>query len=405
MFSELLGPFKIRNFRLFLLGHFISFVGTWIQNTALHWIIYNHHKSTSELGLFTFLTTFPSIFITLLSGILIDRVDRKKLLQILLFMSLFPPMIMGLLIYRDYFNFWLFAFLGFLSAAISSIDMPLRQVFISEIVPPLYLTKALSLQAFSFNSARMLGPTLAGFILDFFHVSLCFFLNFLSFIPLFVFTFLIKVYPKEKNLTKNPRFFQEISMFLLFLRKNFFLIEIILVTGIFTFFCVSVIILLPMLTTEVLSGRGKDFAFLSSSLGIGALLGALSVFFRREINSKSFQLILAHLLWSIGIIGLIFGKTFFILFLSMLIIGASYTNFYPIVNSFLQENTPSPYRGKVMSLFSVAFLGTAPLGQMFTGFMIEYFSYKWWLIIMLILVLIINLSFIKRIKKIERGSL
>ncbi len=397
--SDLLGPLKIRNFGLFIIGHFISFTGTWIQNTALHWIIYSNNKSTSELGFFTFITTFPGILITLLSGILIDRVDRKRLLQVLLFASLFPPLIMGFLVYLEYFNFWIFALLGFFAASLSSIDMPLRQVFISEIVPPFYLTRALSLQALSFNSARMLGPTIAGFIMSFFHISLCFFLNFLSFLPFFVFTFFIKISKKQEILPQKRNLFGEIKEFLQFLKENPFILQIILATAIFTFFGVSIIILLPLLTTVVLSGKGSDFAFLSSGLGIGAILGALSIFFRREISSRTLQLLLAHLIWGAGVLGLIFGKSFLSLFLSVLVIGISYTNFYPVVNSFLQERTPSHYRGKVMSLFSVAFLGTAPLGQMFTGFMVEKINYILWLMILLSIVMIINLTVLKKINK------
>lgn len=399
MFLDLWGPLRIRAFCLFILGHFISFTGTWIQNTALQWLIYTQNKSTSQLGLFTFLTTFPGIFITLLSGILIDRIERKKLLQILLFLALFPPLFMGLLIHQEYFNFWVFVLLAFLANSLSSIDMPLRQVFISEIVPPLYLTKALSLQALSFNSARMLGPTISGFVMTFFHISLCFFLNFFSFIPLLFFTFFIKTTQKEKLLYQKTKFSQEISEFLFFLRQNLYLIKILLITAVFTFFGVSIIILLPMLTTEVLKGSGKDYAFLSSGLGIGAILGALSVFLRREIQSKTFQLLLAHFLWGIGSLGLIFGKNFFLLFLSVLMIGSSYTNFYPVVNSFLQENTPFQYRGKMMSLFSIAFLGTAPFGQMFTGFMVEFLNYKLWLFFIVGMVFMINVIFLRGVKE------
>ncbi|MFN3921881.1 MAG: MFS transporter, partial [Caldimicrobium sp.] len=136
------GPLSIENFRFFILGHFLSFTGSWIQTTALHWLIYNFRHSTSDLGLFIFLTTFPSIFITLFSGFLIDRFNKKSFLKLLLCLSIFPPLFMGLLVYLGYFNFWIFLFLSFLGTVFASIDMPLRQVFISEIVPPLYLTKA-----------------------------------------------------------------------------------------------------------------------------------------------------------------------------------------------------------------------------------------------------------------------
>ncbi|MFN3406889.1 MAG: MFS transporter, partial [Caldimicrobium sp.] len=185
-FKAILGPLTLKNFQFFLLGHFISFTGSWIQTTALHWLIYKIRNSTADLGLFVFLTSFPTIFLTLLSGFLIDRFDKKRFLQVLLFFALFPPLIMMILVSWGYYNFWTFLILTFLSSGIAAIDMPLRQVFISEIVPSFYLTKALSLQAISFNSARMLGPALAGYLLQHFSTAYCFFLNALSFFLMLV---------------------------------------------------------------------------------------------------------------------------------------------------------------------------------------------------------------------------
>uniref|UniRef100_A0A832GND9 MFS transporter n=1 Tax=Caldimicrobium thiodismutans TaxID=1653476 RepID=A0A832GND9_9BACT len=371
MFTKFEGPLHYRDFRLFIIGHFLSFTGSWVQTTALHWIIYGLNKSSSELGLYSFITTFPSIFATLIAGFLIDRFPRKKLLQTLLTLALFPPLFLFLLVHHHLYNFWVLAFIGLFSSLLASMDMPLRQVFISELVPTRYLTQALSLQAFSFNSARMLGPIIAGLIMSYYSLSLCFFINFLSFLPLLLFTYFINprfIMPKSRvNRKLNEEFLNLIN----FLRKRGEILLILTIVATFTFFATSVIILLPMLTLEILKGNAKEFAFLSSGVGIGAILGALTVFLKREPFHEINQLIKAHVLWFLGVLGLIFAKTFPICFISVMLIGMAFTNFYPVANGLLQKMTVSEVRGKVMSLFSVAFLGMAPFGQLFVGLSAE----------------------------------
>lgn len=371
MFTKFESPLHYRDFRLFIIGHFLSFTGSWVQTTALHWIIYGLNKSSSELGLYSFITTFPSIFATLIAGFLIDRFSRKKLLQILLTLALFPPLFLFLLVHHHLYNFWVLAFIGLFSSLLASMDMPLRQVFISELVPTRYLTQALSLQAFSFNSARMLGPIIAGLVMSYYSQSLCFFINFLSFLPLLIFTHFIKPRFIIQKSRENKKINREISIFTDFLKKNKEILLIIIIVATFTFFATSIIILLPMLTLKILKGDAKDFALLSSGVGIGAILGALSVFLKREPFHEINQLIKAHILWFLGVIGLIFAKTFLIYYISVMLIGMAFTNFYPIANGLLQKMTVSEVRGKVMSLFSVAFLGMAPFGQLFVGFLAE----------------------------------
>lgn len=397
------GPLRYKGFRLFILGHFISFTGSWIQNTALQWIIYNLHHSTGELGLFSFLTTFPSIFVTLLSGFLIDRFDRKRLLQILLILALFPPLVMGILIHFGIYAFWAFVILSFLATLISSIDMPLRQVFISEIVPPKYLTKALSLQASSFNSARMFGPAIAGFLMQVFSVSVCFFANLISYLPLLIFTLWIRPYQDFFKKTEKFHLIKEFRLFSKFLKRNLEISLTLMLTASFTFWATSVIILFPMLTFKILQGSSKEFAFLSSGVGIGAITGALFLFFKkRDIISKPLHILKAHLLWVIGLLFLIFSQSFLIYFIGSMLIGISLTNFYPVVNSFLQERSPLEMRGRVMSLFSVAFLGMAPLGQILIGYMVEILNYRVLMLLWSLLFFIINLPLIYLLKTRER---
>lgn len=388
------GPLSIKNFRLFILGHFLSFTGSWIQTTALHWLIYNFRQSTSDLGFFVFLTTFPTIFITFFSGFLIDRFNKKRFLKLLLSLSILPPFFMGILIHWGYFNFWIFSLLSFFSTVLASIDMPLRQVFISEIVPPIYLTKALSLQALSFNLARILGPAIAGYLMYKFPLMLCFFLNALSFLPLLIFLKFIKpIIKKEKSLEKI-HLITEVKNFFQFLKKDKKIILILIILANFTFFATSIIILLPMFVDKVLHSSAKDFAYLSSGIGIGAILGALSVYLFKELRRKVYYLYIAHLFWILGMLCFILGKSFKLFYLGVLLVGFSFTNFFPVVNAYLQERTPLEFRGKVMSLFSIAFLSMAPLGQSIMGFLAGFLPYKILLLIMITSLALLNSIFL-----------
>ncbi len=395
--KDILGPLTFRNFQLFIFGHFISFTGSWMQTTTLHWLIYNQRHSTLDLGYFSFLTTFPAIFLTFLSGFLTDRFERKRFLQILLFLALFPPSFMGILLYFNYFNLWVFIFLAFLGSALSSIDMPLRQVFISEIVPTCHLTKALSMQALSFNLARILGPVIAGYLIVNFPIILCFFFNALSFLPLLIALKFIKPLPKKEHKLEKITLSSEIKDFLVFFKENKEILYIVLILANFTFFATSIIILLPMFVVKVLHSSAKDFAYLSSGVGIGAIAGALSVFLQREAKKELYYLIRAHLLWSLGVVCFIFGKTFMIYLIGSILIGFSFTNFFPIVNAYLQKRTPLRMRGKMMSLFSIAFLGAAPLGQSLLGFLADFMPYQSLLSFMLFILITINLYFLTKI--------
>ncbi|MFN4220589.1 MAG: MFS transporter, partial [bacterium] len=214
-------------------------------------------------------------------------------------------------------------------------------------------------------------------------LMLCFFLNALSFLPmLFFLSFINPISKKEKNIRKIS-IFKEIVIFFQFLKNEKKIIYVLILLANFTFFATSIIILLPMLVDKFLHRSAKDFAYLSSGIGLGAILGALLVFLLKEPKRKVYYLYLAHIFWTLGILSFILGNNFKVFYFGALLVGLSFTNFYPIVNAYLQESTPLEYRGKIMSLFSMAFLSMAPLGQSFTGFLAEFMSYKVLLIFMI----------------------
>jgi len=274
-------PLKIRNFRLFIIGHFLSFTGSWIQNTAQIWLVYELTLSSLYLGIFSFLSSFPTIVLTFISGILTDLFDRKKLLSLIAFFSIFPPLVLGILTQFKLVTFWQVTLLAFLSGCLSALDTPFRQVFIAEIVPVKFLTKAISFQSLSFNMARVLGPFLAGLIISYGNLYQCFYINAFSFLPFFVFlTFFIET-QKKREIKKVEK--KEISRSLgetfKFLKEEKKILIVIFSVSIFTIFGASVMVLLPIIVHKFHGGGGKEFAFLSSVLGMGAIFGASFIIF------------------------------------------------------------------------------------------------------------------------------
>ena len=364
-------PLKIKNFKFFIIGHFISFTGSWVQSTAQIWLVYELTWSALYLGIFNFLSSFPTIILTFISGVLTDLFDRRKMLSIIAFFSIFPPLILGILTQFKLITFWQVTFLAFLSGCFSAIDTPLRQVFISEIVPMRFLTKALSFQALSFHTARMLGPFFAGVIISYGTLYQCFYINALSFIPFFIFlTFFIKtqkqVEIKKIGREEIKRSYKEVYNFL---KKEKKILNVIFSVANFTVFGAAVMILLPIIVHKIYGKGGKEFAFLSSVLGLGAIFGASSVIFRKPISDQIKHLFKTTIILSLGLLGLNLIKNWYFTLIFCFIIGFSFTNFFPVANSYLQENTPDHLRGRIISLFTLAFLGMHPVGSFIAGFL------------------------------------
>jgi len=392
---------KNRNFIFFLIGHFISFTGTWIQNVAQNWLVYKLTNSSFYLGFFTFLASSPTIFLGFISGYFIDRFNRRKLLALIVILASIPPLIIGILTQKGIITFWEIAFLAVLMGCFSAMDIPLRQVFISEIVEMRHLTKAISFQSLSFNIARMVGPAIAGMVITNVGLYMCFYLNSLSFLPFFVLLmWFIKPEKTFLNLrSERVKFRQSFKESYVFLKKNRKILFVLLSVACFTFFGISFIVLLPVIVKKMYGGGAKEFSFLSSAIGTGAIFGSLSVIFKRDIKNKPFHLLKASGILSTGIIGLVFNTYWKLLLLFCILIGFSFTNFFPIANSYIQENTPDYLRGRIISFFSFSFLGIYPVGNFLVGILAEKINIKEIAVLYIFLLLCFNTYFFKKINK------
>lgn len=395
-------PIKIKNFRYFILGHFISFTGSWTYNTAIVWLVYELTRSSFYLGIFSLFNSLPTFVFSFLAGLIIDRFDRKKLLTWVVFLGIWPSVFLGFITQEGRLNFWLVVWINMVAVSLASVDTPLRQVFISEIVPANSLTKAISFQALSFNTARMVGPFLAGLIIAYGQVYQCFYFNALSYLPFLLFLLFFIKYQKSYHIDfENKKNFIEAfkEVFTLF-RKQQALPAVLGMVFSFTFFGASILILFPIIVDKLFGGGGKEFGQLSSMVGIGAILGSVYIILGKVKNKLS-KLWSSTCIFALGALGMVWSKIWWLTLFCCLLLGFSFTNFYPIANSYLQENTPTEIRGRVISFFTFSFLGVHPLGSFLAGVLAEKVGLGW-LVSFYVLSLVLVNFFLLNIAKLKK---
>lgn len=344
-----------------------------MQHIAQSWLVYVITNSAFYLGLISFLSSFPMLIFTLFGGVVADRYSRKKILVLTQIFSLFPALFLGIIIQLNKVEIWHVAVASLVLGIASAFDMPARQAFITEIVSKEMITSAVAMQSMSFNIARIVGPFLAGVIVTNLNFHMCFYLNAISFLPLIV----ILRWISEKNIpatTENSsvkHFFKEGLAFLLERKRILFTISAV---GIFTVFGVSFIPVLPVIAKEVL-GRGVEgYSMLVTSIGIGSLTAGTIIAIRKDIQDKEKHIFLASLIFPIGLFGIALSENFYITIFFAFLLGLSFVNFFTVSNSFIQHQTESRLRGRIMSFFSFVFLGFTPFGNMLIGVLVENFG-------------------------------
>ncbi len=368
-------PLRVKEYRSYWIGQTISLIGTWMQQIAQGWLVYVLTKSAFYLGFVSFLSTFPMLIFTLFGGVVADRYSRKKILILTQAMSLLPAIFLAIIIHLGIVQIWHVAVASFILGVAAAFDMPARQAFITEIVSKDMITSAIAMQSISFNIARIVGPILAGFIVTQINFHMCFYLNALSFLPLII--ILMKI--SHLNIQSDngdlsvKHFFKEGFIFLFTKKKIFYTICAV---GAFTIFGISFIPFLPMIAEQVLKKGADGYGMLVSSIGLGSLLAATFIVMKKDIEEKENHIFKASLFFPVGLLGIALSKNFYVTIVFAFLLGFTFVNFFTVSNSFIQHHTEGRMRGRVMSFFAFVFLGFTPIGNIFTGWLVEHLGIK-----------------------------
>ena len=360
-----------KNFRYFWSGQCISLLGTWTQRTAEAWLVYNITKSPFLLGLLGVFQFGPMLLFSLFAGVLVDRFPKRKLLIFTQTIFMLHSLVLFFLVWTGTVRYWHIIILALFFGFAQTLDMPARQSFFVELVGKKCLMNAISLNSTIVNLAKIVGPSFAGVVMVKFGITACFFVNSVSFIP--VIYGLYKITISGSGVHKvNGSVIKEIKEGITYILSNDSLIFTCIIMLIVCTFSANSEVIIPVFTSSVLHGGAKEYTFLLSALGLGAFIGAIFMAARSKRGVKSYILIGDAIFVSIAQILNYFFKQYYVLTLLIMSIGFFYLTFLNMSNATLQVNSTNEFRGRVMSVYSLFNAGTTPIGNSFSGAVMEY---------------------------------
>jgi MFS family permease len=364
--------FKSRNYRLYFTGQSVSLIGTWMQKTAVSWVIYSLTHSKFMLGVTLFATMFPSFLFSFLGGVVADRYNRYKLLLLTQVVSMVQALLLTALIFFKHYTVWEIIALSVLLGIINAFDVPARQSLVYEMVDDKKdLPNALALNSSMVNLSRLIGPAMAGLAIEKFGEDVCFGLNSLSFVAVIISLLLMKLPPFiPKPRTKN--ILGELREGLGYIKRT---PEISFVLGMLALISLLVLpytTLIPVYAKDIFHGTASTFGIIDSAIGLGAFSGAIFLASLRPGTNLRKILAINTFIFGTGLL-LFSHMTYYPLALVFATIGAfGMMSQITISNTLIQTTVAPAMRGRVISFYAMAFFGMQPLGGLVIGFLSQH---------------------------------
>lgn len=324
------------------------------------------------MGVIVFISSIPSLIVSPFAGVWIDRIDKHRTLIILQTLFLIETFILAILALTGVIQVWHIVVISTLIGITGAIDMPLRQAFVVDLVDDnADIGNAISLNSSSFNLARLIGPAIAGVLISVFNEGICFLINSFSYIAVIGALFAMRMKAKTARIATGLNIIQELKEGIKYAYKSIPIRAIIIYLAIACFISMSYPVLMPIFAKEILHGNAQTLGFLMSVSGIGALFGALYLASKKSVSGLGKWVCIASLLFGIGLVGLSFSKEILISLAMLFITGFGMVIVIAACNTLLQHFVDDDKRGRVMSLYTMAFIGTAPIGSLCGGAIAE----------------------------------
>ncbi|MFA5298034.1 MAG: MFS transporter [Lutibacter sp.] len=392
---------KNRNFRLFFIGQSISLIGTWMQKTAVSWVVYSLTQSKFMLGVTVFATLFPTALVSLYGGIVADRYNRYKILLLTQILSLVQATLLTLaIVFYNQYAVLLIIILSAVLGFINGFDMPARQSLIKElIIDKSNLGNALALNSSMVNLAKLIGPAVAGFVLEKYGDQVCFGSNAISFIPVIILLLLIKL-PKPEIWTKTDRSLKrEFTEAFAYIKNTPTISSVIIFTGIMSLLVLPFTTLTPVFAKDIFNGSASTLGIIDGVIGFGAFISAL--FLASIKQSADLNKILAANTVVFGIGLILFSQTaIYPLALVFVSIGAfGMMPIRTISNTIVQINVPNQFRGRIIGIYFMVLSITLPIGSLMISVISHYIGVQTTVLLEGIIALIIALFYGRYLKK------
>lgn len=356
-----------RNYRLFFLGQGVSLIGTWMQQIAMGWMVYRLTHSPFLLGLVGFASQIPSFILSPFSGVMTDRWNRHRLLILTQTLAMFQAFALAILSLTESISvgqiLGLSAFLGL----VNSLDYPVRQSFIIEMVDhPSNLANAIALNSSLFNSARLIGPPLAGALISLVGEGWCFFLNGVSYLAVILALLAMQINPQSRAI-RDYKIWQEMKEGFVYVVNFLPIRSILLLMSLSSLVAMPYTLIMPVFAKDILHGDSSTLGFLLGSAGCGALAGALFLAARKSVVGLGRLITFCTGLFGCSLIVFSLSRHFWISLLSLLFAGFGMMVQMAGSNTILQTIAEEDKRGRLMSFYALAFVGLAPFGSLLAG--------------------------------------
>jgi predicted MFS family arabinose efflux permease len=364
--------FQYRDFRLMWIGACMSSIGTWMQIVAQGWLIYRLSHSAFLLALDQFLGGIPIFLFSLIGGVVADRAERRKILLGSQYVQMACAAILTVLIVMGQIHVWHMLFLSFVTGLAQAFGGPAYSALIPSLVDREDMPNAIALNSIQFNTAVTIGPALAGQALAKLGESWCFGLNALSFLaPIVSLSIITARYLPEKT---NDSIFGSLKQGIKFVRKQGSMEALIVLAFCMTALSMPMRTYIPVFVKDIFHRGPETFGNLLSVMGIGSIIGSLTVAGMGNIPNKGRVALVTLISLGIGIAGFSISKVLPLSYAMLIIVGASMMMVFATVTSLVQLIATNEMRGRVMSVYNCAFRGGMPMGNLLSGWLVPIFT-------------------------------
>jgi MFS family permease len=355
------------NYTLYFIGRSISQFGTWMQRTAVVWVVYSITHSAFMVGVSVFAEQFPSFLLSAFGGIAADRYNRYKIINITQITSLIQASLLAVLVMTGHYVIWEILTLSVILGIINAFDIPARQSMINEVVNDKEdLPSALSLSAAMASVSKLLAPALAGIILEKLGADICFLINAASFGALILSIALMKV-SKEKKSRSNKNVFTELAEGFIYLKQTSSIGLVIVMLSITGLLVLPYETLTPVFAKVVFKGNAATYGYISSFIGAGAICGTVLLASVKKDTPLRKVLILSTVIISIGLVGFSHTTNFPLAMLFAVLTGFGGVAQFTTCNIIVQSESAPYMRGRAISILITAIFGMMPLGSLLIG--------------------------------------
>jgi MFS family permease len=371
---ETFTSFEVRNYRLYYFGQIISTSGTFMQSIAQAWLVLKITHSGTALGIVSALQYIPILLFGTFGGVVADRFPKRTILYFTQSAAGLLALILGLLVATNTVSLWMVYVLAFCLGWVNVFDNPTRQTFVVELVGEDRLRNAVTLYSSLVNLSRVIGPSIAAGLIAFVGIAPCFIINGLSYAAVVI--MLARMHPDELHTTPPlPRSRWQLSQGIHYVFSTPILRDTLVMLTIVGCLTYEFQVSLPLLAQFTFKGDASSYAFLTSSFGVGAVIGGIAVASQRR-NTPSL-LVLAAFLFGTFILTAAFMPTLFLSGLALVLSGVCSIYFTSLGNSILQLSSDPQMRGRVMSFWSIAFLGSTTIGGPAVGWFATVAGARW----------------------------